>query len=34
MLLKIEKISIGSKSQTDIANNQVSKLENNKKMYK
>ena len=30
MLIKIEKLPSGTKSQTDIANNQVSKLEKNK----
>ena len=31
MLIKIEKLPSGTKSQTDIANNQVSNLEKNKK---
>ena len=31
MLIKIEKLPSGTKSQTDITNNQVSKLEKNQK---
>ena len=34
MLIKIEKLPSGTKSQTDIANNQVSKSEKNKKKKK